>query len=500
MDPRIKTLHESLIEARRTGTALLLTGLRVHVGDGSPAREMPVGIAAGRFAAAEGASRLDLDGWTLLPGLCDAHLHLFHEARRALRVDLAGVHQREKVWSRLAAGTTSGPLMAVGWDESGWDDRRFPTLVELDERFPDRPVGLVRVCGHAAVVNSLALSEIDPAAGPIDKESGLLLEGAAVALGRRFPPDFDSLMAQVGRVAEGFAARGLTTITDMGALDLPRLAAALPPDFPLRVEYYHAGSLADLPPPDDSAVARPLGRKFFLDGSIGGRSAAVSTPYVEGGRGDLLLTDSQLLAGIDDALTADWNVALHAIGDRAFDQALRVLGELSPTPGRARIEHAEMADASHIEQAALLGLTICMQPNFMDRWGRPGGLYEGALGPDYASRFMAPADYRAAGLTLAYGTDGMPARLWPALRAAVSADLFGDGADRPETALAAVSGDAAAAAGRGEVWGRVMNGLEADFCLVRSDPCAEDFREEPEAALTVRGGGPTWLHPQHQGR
>ncbi len=500
MDSRIADLSERLTRAREEGRALLLTGLRVHVGDGSPARDLPVCIHDGRFAAAGAAESLDLKGWTLLPGLCDAHLHLFHEARRGLRVDLAGLKRRGDLWRRLASGVAEGPLMAGGWDESDWDDRRFPTRAELDDRFPDRPVGLVRVCGHAAVANSRALDEIDPAAGPVDRASGLLLEGAAVALGRRFPPDFDRLIAELGRVADGFAATGMTAVTEMGALNLPRLAAALPDDFPLRVEYYHAGPQSELPARESRGPARPLGRKFFLDGSIGGRSAAVSAPYVDGGRGDLLFTDSRLREELDETLAAGWNVALHAIGERAFDQALKLLGELSPSPGRARIEHAEMTDPARLECAAAQGLVLCLQPNFMDRWGRAGGLYETAFGIGFGERFTRPGDCRAAGLTLAYGTDGMPARLWPALAAAVSTDLFADGADRPEAALAAVSGDAAVAAGRGEVWGRVMEGLDADFCLVQSDPCAEDFREEPEPALTVRGGCPTWLHPQHQGR
>ena len=117
MDPRIEALNGSLIQARRRGRPLLLTGLQVHIGDGSPARQLPVGIAAGRFttaAADADATILDLSGWTLLPGLCDAHLHLFHQARRALRVVLSGLLHRSEIWDRLAAGAATGPLMAVG--------------------------------------------------------------------------------------------------------------------------------------------------------------------------------------------------------------------------------------------------------------------------------------------------------------------------------------------------------------------------------------------------
>jgi len=95
----------------------------------------------------------------------------------------------------------------------------------------------------------------------------------------------------------------------------------------------------------------------------------------------------------------------------------------------------------------------------------------------------------------------MPAALWPALGASVDPTLFGaEGRDRPEAALAAVTGDAARAAGRQSRRGQVIPGLWADFCLVEGDPCAEDFKTASVVALTARRGRLTWLAPQYQGR
>ncbi|MBM4119111.1 amidohydrolase family protein, partial [bacterium] len=263
--------------------ALRLEGLRVQRGEGRPAEAAPVQLAGARFVPPVGEARvLDLSGWTLLPGLCDAHLHLFHEARRRLRVDLSGLRRRAKLWERLAAAASGGegPLIGVAWDESDWDDPRFPTRRELDALLPTRPVGLIRVCGHVAVANGEALRRLGRAA-----EDGLLLEGEAVALARAFPLGRAELLAAAAAAAADFARQGLTAVTDMGAAELPALASALPRDFPLRVEYFHAGPLAELPAAQPDAVGLALGRKFFLDGSIGGRTAAVAAPYVEGGRG-----------------------------------------------------------------------------------------------------------------------------------------------------------------------------------------------------------------------
>lgn len=477
---------------------LCLEGLRVLRGEGRPAEAARVQLEGARFAAVAGEARvLDLSGWTLLPGLCDAHLHLFHEARRRLRVDLSGLRRRAELWERLeaAAAGGEGPLIGVGWDESDWDDPRFPTRRELDARLPARPVGLIRICGHVAVANGEALQRIGHSA-----EEGLLLEGEAVALARAFPLGHSELIAAAAETAADFARQGLTAVTDMGAAELPALAAALPDDFPLRVEYFHAGPLAELPAPQAGAAGRALGRKFFLDGSIGGRTAAVAAPYVEGGQGELLHEDAALRAALAEALAAGWSVALHAIGERALAQALDCLAALRPPAGRARLEHVEMLLPGQAERAAALGLAVCMQPNFMDRWGRPGGLYARALGAGWRARFAGPGDWRRVGATLAYGTDGMPAALWPALRAATDASLFGPAVDEPAAALAAVTGDAARAAGREGAWGRVLPGHSADFCLLERDPLADDFKDVVTAALTVRAGRVTWLSPHHQGR
>jgi predicted amidohydrolase YtcJ len=480
---------------------LRLEGLRLRRGDGGPLLAETVQLAGGRFTAVTGEARcLDLTGWVLLPGLCDAHVHLFHEARRRLRVDLSGLGRRAELWERLAAaaGAVEGPLIGVGWDESAWDDPRFPTQAELDAAFPGRPVGLIRVCGHVAVAGGEALRLLGKTA-----PAGLLLEADAVALTRRFPLEREALLAAARQVASAFARQGLTAVTDMGAAELPALAAALPTDFPLRVEYYHAGPLAELPAPDAPGAVgagRPLGRKFFLDGSIGGRTAAVAAPYIEGGQGSLLHGDAELRAELAAALAAGWGVALHAIGERALAQALDCLSALRPPAGRARLEHVEMLLPGQAERAAGLGVAVCMQPNFMDRWGRPGGLYARALGEGWRDRFAGPGAWRRAGACLAFGTDGMPAALWPALRAAVDASLFGDARDAAPAALAAVTGDAARAAGREGEWGRVLPGHAADFCLVERDPCADYFRDDMETALTVRGGRPTWLASPHQGR
>ena len=472
-----------------------LEGLGWYAGSRGGRRRGPVGIRAGRFTFLDlaEAEPCRLDGLTLLPGLCDAHIHLFHEARRLLQVDLGSAKSCGEIGRQLASAPAEGPVIGVDWDESTWAEPRFPTLAELDEWVPDRPAGIVRICGHVAVANSAALAEIGPQRY-LDAATGVLLEESVYALTRRFAPDAAILAAAAGRAALKLASQGITAITEMGAANLPERAAALAADFPLRVEYFHNATVADLPASAPAgARIRPLGLKFFLDGSIGGRSAAVSRPYLTGGEGKLLIDEKKLAGSISAALEAGWRVALHAIGDRAIGQALRVLSGQGGGRGRCRIEHLEMATADQLLALGGIGAIGCLQPNFMDRWGRAGGLYEQRLGEGWRERFPGPGALRAAGLILAYGTDGMPARLHPALAAACDGALFGEQADGGEAALAAVTADAAVAAGSELEWGRIAEGLSADFCLARRDIVAEDFRSEAEIAMTAIAGLPTWI-------
>ncbi|MBN2172001.1 MAG: amidohydrolase family protein [Candidatus Krumholzibacteriota bacterium] len=487
--------------SRSPAAALRLEGMRWYDGAGGGPHTTPLGLRKGRFTADPGSDApvVPLDGWCLLPGLCDAHLHLFHLARARLAVDLAGTAQRGDLWRRLEEDAPAdGPVLGVGWDESAWAEPRFPTRAELDARFPDRPAGIVRVCGHAAVANGPALALLAEQGRAGDAATGLLLEADAAALAPILEPEPAAQREAVGQAAADLARAGLTAVTDMGSHRLPEKAAALPADFPLRVDYFHAGPPSELPP-DTGGPARPLGRKFFLDGSIGGRTAALGEAYEGGGRGELLWTDAALEHDLAEALAAGHRVALHAIGDEAVAQALRCLERAAPAPGRARLEHVEIVRTGQLAALSRLGVSACIQPNFLDRWGRPGGLYEQRLGAGYRARFHGPGALRRAGLPLAYGTDGMPARLWAALRAACDETLFGGDADRPAAALAAVTGDAARLAGRDER-GRVADGQAADFLLLPDDPVAARFADEPEVALTVLAGRPTWIHPRWQGR
>ncbi len=490
MSQNLIDLREHL--AQRHSSGLRLTGLKWYSGLGQGPQQEALGLLDGRFVMDLPASTpaLDLSGLTLLPGLCDAHLHLFGEAQRRARVDLAGIERREELWQRLEAGPAEGPLVAMAWDESEWDDPRFPLRAELDHRFPGREVMLVRVCGHVVVASGAALAHLDEAPVLGNAEQGLLLEGEAIAIRRRFTLSPAELLREAKIVAAELAAEGICAVTEMGANQLLEVVALLDDDFPLRVEFYHhetAGISLDLPGPD-LGIHRALGRKFFLDGSIGGRSAAMDVNYLDGGQGELLWADEHLDSALADLLAQGYQAALHAIGTRAVDQALQALERNQAPAGSARIEHLETARPHQLEAMAARGVGAGFQPNFFDRWGRPGGLYQQRLGDGYREMFPGPADLRRAGLSPAYGTDGMPRDLWGAMRAAADESAFGSAVDSAEGILAAVSHDAAKLARREKLRGSVSQGLSADFAIFDNDPVAEAFSRKRLPRLSVLAG------------
>lgn len=103
---------------------------------------------------------LDLGGKTILPGLIDAHTHLYGYGLGLQNVDLVGTTSKLEVLQKLAAfenGKHSNFISGRGWDQNDWPIKEFPTKKELDSLFPETPVALRRIDGHALWVNSKAL-------------------------------------------------------------------------------------------------------------------------------------------------------------------------------------------------------------------------------------------------------------------------------------------------------------------------------------------------------
>lgn len=389
----------------------------------------PLDLPAGPVHEPSGPLRLPA-GLFVVPGFVDAHTHLVGLGLEYLRPNCSGAASRAEALARVAdwlrAHPGGSPVVGEGWDQSDWVDPAPPTRAELDAICPGRPLALRRVCGHLAVFNSRALESIGTTHEGLDPASGLALEHLPLTIGRLWPPDAATMDEAVQLGQAQAWRRGVTAIHEMGhpgtfrafgrADVAGRLRLRVTHFFPIeRLDAVEAAGLVSGFGGDHLRVG---GVKFFLDGSIGGRTAAVRVPYPadqgapSGSEGMLLWQDLPLRQALERAAGLGFPPAMHAIGDRAIAQAISVVermrsdGASFPAPG-PRLEHAEMLDAELISRGTAAGFIFSMQPNFTARWQHPGGLYEQVL---RAERAAALNPYRAVALTerLVFGSDTMP--------------------------------------------------------------------------------------------
>lgn len=390
---------------------------------------VPAGSAVTPGSAVPAGSAVDL---YLTPGFVDAHTHMLGLGLSALKPDLEATRSRDEAYealrSWLRAHPGDRPVVAEGWDQSTWSDQSLPTREDLDRIERRRPIALRRVCGHIAVLNSGALEALGTDWPDLDPGTGLAKEALPLSLSQIWPASPEERDHAVSTAQQLALEQGVVEVHEMGNANTFRAfsKASMEGRLSLRIAHYFAASQLDSLAGTGAAagfgddVLRLAGLKIFLDGSFGGRSAAVSVRYEdapadaggEEGRGQLLWQDAALEDLLRRAALAGWPVAMHAIGDRAIDQAvstverLRRQGVAAAPPG-PRLEHAEMLTPLLLERALAAGFFLSMQPNFTARWQGAGQLYELALGVDRAAALnpFASAD-RSDRLLL--GSDTMP--------------------------------------------------------------------------------------------
>ncbi|MEM0271381.1 MAG: amidohydrolase family protein [Thermoprotei archaeon] len=349
-----------------------------------------------------GDVEVDLHGAIVAPGFVDAHVHLRSTAFKLATVDLQGMSRGEVVAHlRSAAPTMNGWVYARGWDESFWGEGGYLTPDEIDN---NNPVLAVRVDGHMGVLNRRGMS-VAAGMGVQVSPDGLVKENELVKLETKVTEGYNA-DEYLKKAQDYCLERGVVAVCDIAR--------------PEAVEYYLKN------PPKIRVVFSPIGivnmegwrtgvelapnlyvgfTKLFADGSIGARTAAVSSGYADGvGDPRLFYTDEQLEALYTSSLGSGMEVMTHAIGDLAVAQVVRVSKRFKGR--RLRVEHNELAIPESLEGDEV-GLVCSMQPNFL-QWSACGGLYERRLG-SYAissnNHFRCLVDR---GVKLAFGSDSMP--------------------------------------------------------------------------------------------
>jgi predicted amidohydrolase YtcJ len=453
--------------------------------------------------------RLDLKGATIVPGMIDAHGHFMGLGFQQLQLDLSATTSLDDALARIGDYATKSRakwVLGRGWNQEAWKLGRFPTATDLDRAVSDRPVWLERVDGHAGWANSKALelagitaATKDPAGGRIERDAsgkptGVLVDAATELVAKVVPQPTPRernaafLAAQQKLLSLGITATadmGTTVddwetmrgMADIGQLHLRILSYAHGVDTALRV----AG--AGPTPWLYGDRLRMGGIKLYADGALGSRGAWLKADYSDapGNKGLGFLTDDQLLNLMARGAMDNFQIAVHAIGDRANQQvldAIEILSETYKGDRRWRIEHAQIIDPKDLPRFAKYGTIASMQPvhETSDRL-----MAEARLGPDRLTGAYAWKTMLRNGTHLAFGSDYPvespdPWAGWAASFTRQDAAGNPPGGWRPEEKLTREEGwagftiGAAYAGFADDKIGRLAPGLWADFLILDRDP------------------------------
>lgn len=324
----------------------------------------------------------------VFPGFTDAHGHMMSYARQLLSADLVGSESFEEMLVRVEKYSQNGThrfVIGRGWDQSLWGTTEMPVNDKLNELFPDIPVLLHRIDGHAALVNQKALDlagitpETAVEGGSIvvseGKCTGLLIDNAIELVAKRFP-DFSKrkLMATLEEVQNELLQYGITGVHEAGVTQKDyRLLRSMVDSDKLHLELYvmlYANK-------ENRDFARKNGiiehknlvvRSFKVmgDGALGSRGALLKQPYADAPHTHGLLTTSEeeLHEVMTLAESIGYQVNIHAIGDstnRLILDKIRSLRDRKPDH-RWRIEHAQVVDPADFMLFAESGAFPSVQP------------------------------------------------------------------------------------------------------------------------------------------
>ena len=354
---------------------------------------------------------IDLKGKMMIPGMADAHLHLYAYCQNLTFVDLSKVHNineminlmKEKVKNVKKGDWVKG----VNFDQSKWKENRFPTLQEMDSISKDNPIIIKRCCLHAVVANSKALKmagigkNYQAGSGGIvelDKDgmpNGILREQSTKVFDDILPDPLKDIEVQkkiMQDVLNDMSSKGITTIHTYAAkIWQYNEDISIYKNFekeeklPLRVtvcidELFEPEILTEEKLNNPYRKVQLGAYKIFSDGSMGSRSAALKKPYSDDPQnsGFMLFTQEELNNKILTGYEHGLQPAIHAIGDRALDMTLAAIEyTLKTTKEKGmtdeeqknrlpfRIIHVQMIDDNLLERMKKLPLVLDIQPIFL---------------------------------------------------------------------------------------------------------------------------------------
>jgi len=514
----------------------LVTSMLIHNG-----KIIACGTAEQLAAICENgnAERMDLDGMTVLPALQDAHIHLEILGLGLMKVNCETPTKNaclQRIAEQAAVTPAGEWILGHGWNQNEWQDvgshTSFPTAAELDAIAPNHPVYCTAKSLHAGWANSLAMQEAgiteqteNPQRGEIVRDAqglptGILLEEAMQLIEEKIPkPSLKTLEQAIMKAQQYLLELGVGSVHDFDGVSCFAALQSLHKEGKLKIRVTKGMPLEQFPYAtklglscgfgDEMLRIGPL--KVFMDGALGPRTASMLKSYngEADNLGKLFMTSEELFDISRKAVDHGFNIAVHAIGDRANREALDAFERLreyekaNQLPHlRHRIEHVQLLHPQDVPRLGKLGLVASMQPFHVISDMEPADRFWG----ERAVTAYAWKSQIKNGAVCAFGSDAPvenPNPFW-GIHAAVTRRRW-DGYPAAEgwhpqeklslvEALWAYTYGTAYAAGNENKVGKLQADYFADLIVLKTDPfiCEQEELKDIKPVATMINGEWVW--------
>ena len=316
--------------------------------------------------------KIDLNGSTVLPGLIDAHCHFYGLGLNQSVIDLTGTSSFNEILEKIAFENNKDVIRGRGWDQNDWEIKEFPNKLKLDLAYPNTPVILERIDGHAYLVNQKALDiagiDINTTStnGTVlskkGKLTGVLIDGPMSIIDDAFGEiSLDNKIKALISAQKICFQNGLTTVDDAGlSKEVILLIDSLQKKDLLKMRVYAMISnseddvdyfLENGPIKTNSLNVRSV--KVYGDGALGSRGATLKEPYSDDKHnyGKLVTSYKDIKDLADKLAKANFQMNTHAIGDSTINILIDTYSKVleNKTDPRWRIEHSQIIDLNDID-------------------------------------------------------------------------------------------------------------------------------------------------------
>jgi len=383
---------------------MIVFNAKIYTVDSTFAVQTAFAVKDGKFLAVgskediletyQAESQLDAQNKFVYPGFYDAHCHFFGLGNTMQQADLVGTTSFKEIVQRLVNFQKENPdkkwLLGRGWDQNDWENRAFPNRDTLDKLFPNLPIYLVRIDGHAALANGAALrlgkigekplmegGQID--GGVVEtqngKLTGILVDNAMSLVSSVIPKPTEDEMKKILLTAQkACLENGLTTVADAGlSPEIIELIDKMHKSNELKIRIYAMVSatreyvdyyLKKGIYKTDKLNVRSF--KIYADGALGSRGACMIKPYSDDPKttGFLLSKPEELESNFQRIANSDFQANTHAIGDSANRIILNLYAKMlkGKNNRRWRIEHAQVVDSLDLMKFGNYSIIPSVQP------------------------------------------------------------------------------------------------------------------------------------------